>query len=142
MNMAKEKAKLSKDSNTKVGACIVDIESNKLLGFGFNAMPKNKSKSFSWKREGNNLETKYPYICHAELNCILDALLHKKDISNSRLYVTLFPCNECAKIIVQSGIKEVYYEDDKYINNENGKASIKILDTCKIKIIKLEKESN
>ena len=83
------------------------------------------------------METKYPYVCHAELNAILNYRGSKKDLENAKIYVDLFPCNECAKIIIQSGIKEVIYLSDKYWNSENNIASRKLFDECKVKYTKI-----
>ena len=74
-----------------------------------------------WEREGAFLDTKYPYVCHAELNAILNR--SSGSLKNARIYVSLFPCNECAKAIIQTGIKEVVYWDDKYADTDGVKAS-------------------
>ena len=95
---------------------------------------------FPWNREGENLNTKYPYVCHAEMNAILNYRGSKKDLEDAKIYVDLFPCNECAKIIIQSGIKEVIYLSDKYFNSENNIASRKLFDMCGIKYEKIEIE--
>ncbi len=99
---------------------------------------------FPWDREGGMLNTKYPYVCHAEMNAILNYRGSKKDLENAKLYVDLFPCNECAKIIIQSGIKEVIYLSDKYATSENTIASKRLFDKCGIyyKKIDLETEKN
>ena len=93
---------------------------------------------FPWDREGVTLNTKYPYVCHAEMNAILNYRGSKKDLENAKLYVDLFPCNECAKIIIQSGIKEVIYLSDKYASSENNIASRKLFDECNVTYKKLE----
>ena len=93
---------------------------------------------FPWDREGVTLNTKYPYVCHAEMNAILNYRGSKKDLENAKLYVDLFPCNECAKIIIQSGIKEVVYLSDKYANSDNNIASRKLFDECKVKYSKIK----
>lgn len=105
-------AKRSKDPNTQVGACIVD-ERNKIVGIGYNGFPAGCSDDIlPWAREAQNVnDTKYPYVVHAEVNAILNST---KMLYGARLYVALFPCNECAKVIIQSGIKEVIYLSDKY----------------------------
>ncbi len=97
-----------------------------------------------WAREGEKLETKYPYVCHAELNAILNYRGSTKDLENAKIYVDLFPCNECAKIIIQSGIKHVIYLSDKYANSENNIASRKLFDECGVTYekIKLKGERN
>ena len=86
---------------------------------------------------GENLDTKYPYVCHAEMNAILNFRGTKKDLENAKIYVDLFPCNECAKIIIQSGIKEVIYLSDKYANSDNNIASRKLFDECGVKYSKI-----
>lgn len=93
---------------------------------------------FPWDREGGTLNTKYPYVCHAEMNAILNYRGSKKDLENAKLYVDLFPCNECAKIIIQSGIKEVIYLSDKYASSENNIASRRLFDKCGITYKKIE----
>ena len=92
---------------------------------------------FPWDREGENLNTKYPYVCHAEMNAVLNYRGSKKDLENAKIYVDLFPCNECAKIIIQSGIKEVIYLSDKYADSENNIASRRLFDMCGIKYKKI-----
>ncbi len=110
MGVALLAAKRSKDPNTQVGACIVD-ENNIIVSTGYNGLPIGCSDDeYSWEREGN--DTKYQYVVHAELNTILNAT--GKSLRGTKIYVSLFPCNECAKAIIQSGIKEVIYLSDKY----------------------------
>ncbi len=110
----------SKDANTQVGACIVSDE-NKILSVGYNGMPTGcNDDDMPWGRDGAGLDTKYPYVCHAELNAILNS---GTSLKGARLYVTLFPCNECAKAIIQSGISEVVYLSDKYADSESTRAS-------------------
>ena len=112
MGIALLSAERSKDPNTSVGACIVS-QDNKILSVGYNGMPIGCSDDeFPWSREGEPLNTKYLYVCHAELNALLNYT--GTDIRGSRIYTTLFPCNECTKAIIQSGIKEVIYYSDKY----------------------------
>lgn len=138
MAIAKLSAMRSKDPSTQVGACIVS-NSNRILSVGYNGAPNGfNDDKFPWAREAeNNLDTKYPYVCHAELNAILNYRGSKKDLENAKLYVDLFPCNECAKIIIQSGIKEIVYLSDKYANSENNIASRRLLDSCGVKYRKL-----
>ena len=127
----------SKDPSTTVGACIVSND-NRILSIGYNGAPNGfDDNDFPWNREGNNLETKYPYVCHAELNAILNYRGSKKDLESAKIYVDLFPCNECAKMIIQSGIKEVIYLNDKYANSDNNIASRTLFDKCNIKYHKL-----
>lgn len=112
MGIALLSAQRSKDPNTSVGACIVS-QDNKILSVGYNGMPTGCSDDvFPWDREGDSLETKYLYVCHAELNALLNYT--GRDLRGSKLYTTLFPCNECTKAIIQSGIKEIIYLSDKY----------------------------
>ena len=137
MAIAKLSAMRSKDPSTQVGACIVSND-NRILSIGYNGAPNGFSdEKFPWGRDGKNLDTKYPYVCHAELNAILNYRGSKKDLEDARIYVDLFPCNECAKIIIQSGIKEVIYLSDKYANSENNIASRKLFDECGVKYTKL-----
>lgn len=142
MAIAKLSAMRSKDPSTQVGAYIVSND-NRILSIGYNGAPNGFSdEKFPWGRDGKNLDTKYPYVCHAELNAILNYRGSKKDLEDARIYVDLFPCNECAKIIIQSGIKEVIYLSDKYANSENNIASRKLFDECGVQYnkIKLKQE--
>lgn len=126
----------SKDPNTQVGACIVN-QKNRIIGIGYNGLPVGLSDDdFPWGNEGEFLETKYPYVVHAEPNAILNSI---EKLDNATLYVTLFPCNECAKLIIQSGIKEIVYLSDKYNDSELNIASKRMLDAAKVKYRKLEK---
>ena len=134
MAIAKLSAMRSKDPSTQVGACIVSND-NRILSIGYN------DDEFPWAREGKNLDTKYPYVCHAEMNAILNFRGSKKDLENSKIYVDLFPCNECAKIIIQAGIKEVVYLSDKYANSENNIASRRLFDACGVVYRKLGTEN-
>lgn len=137
MSIAKLSAMRSKDPSTQVGACIVS-EDNRILSIGYNGAPNGfNDDSFPWGREGETLNTKYPYVCHAELNAILNYRGSRKDLENAKLYVDLFPCNECAKMIIQAGIKQVIYLCDKYADTENNIASRKLFDECKVNYQKL-----
>jgi dCMP deaminase len=130
MGIALLSAKRSKDPNTQVGACIVDRD-NKIVGIGYNGFPIGCSDdNLPWSREGAANETKYPYVVHAEANAILNST---KDIHGARIYVDLFPCNECAKLIIQSGIKEVVYLSDKYKESDTVKASRRMFQMAGIK---------
>lgn len=130
MGIALLSAQRSKDGNTQVGACIVD-ENNKILSLGYNGMPIGcNDDDMPWERDGEPIDTKYMYVCHAELNAILNS---KISLNGATLYVTLFPCNECAKAIIQSGIKELVYLSDKYSDSDNNIASKKMLDMSGIK---------
>ncbi len=131
MGIALLSCERSKDPNSQVGACIVS-EDNKILSIGYNGFPRGCSDDeISWEREGEFAETKYPYVCHGELNAILNYT--GTTLKNSRIYVTLFPCNECAKAIIQSGIKEVIYKSDKYADTEATKVSKKMLEMSNVK---------
>ena len=133
MGVAKLAARRSKDPSTQVGACIVS-QDNIIISTGYNGMPKGCSDDeFPWDREG--AETKYPYVVHAELNAILNA--NGRDLRGSRVYVALFPCNECAKAIIQSGVKEVVYLSDKYANTPGVQASKRMLDAAGVKYTQL-----
>ena len=133
MGVAMLAARRSKDPNTQVGACIVS-QDNIIISTGYNGMPKGCSDDvFPWDRTGE--ETKYPYVVHAELNAILNA--NGRDLRGSKLYVALFPCNECAKAIIQSGVKEVYYLSDKYATTPTTVASKRMLDAAGVKYIQL-----
>lgn len=131
MSIAKLSAMRSKDPSTQVGACIVSND-NRILSIGYNGAPNGfNDDKFPWARKAeNNLDTKYPYVCHAELNAILNYRGSKKDLEDAKLYVDLFPCNECAKIVIQSGIKEIIYLSDKYATSENNIASRRLFDSC------------
>ena len=138
MAIAKLSAMRSKDPSTQVGACIVSND-NRILSIGYNGAPNGyDDDKFPWDRDGENLETKYPYVCHAEMNAILNYRGSKKDLEHAKIYVYLFPCNECAKIIIQSGIKEVVYLSDKYADSENNIASRRLLDSCGVKYRKVD----
>lgn len=131
----------SKDPVTQVGACIVNQE-GVIEGVGYNGFPIGcQDDEYPWSKEGSYLETKKPFVVHAELNAILNA--RGKDLRGSRIYVALFPCNECAKAIIQSGIKEVIYLSDKYADKDYSKAARMMLESCNVKMtqLELEKES-
>jgi dCMP deaminase len=130
-------AKRSKDPHTQVGACIVS-SSKKIMSVGYNGFPIGcNDDDFPWEREGDSeIDTKYPYVCHAELNAILNnAGAPLRDCS---LYVALFPCSECAKAIIQSGIKHIYYLSDKYKDSDNVKASKRMFDASGVEYRKLD----
>lgn len=135
MGIALLSALRSKDPSTKVGACIVDSR-NKIVGVGYNGMPFGCSDDlFPWAREGGFLDTKYAYVCHAELNAILNSI--SRDLTDCRLYVALFPCNECAKAIIQVGITEVVYLSDKYADSDVVKAAKRMFDKAGVKMRRL-----
>lgn len=134
MGIALLSAKRSKDPGTQVGACIVN-QDKKIVGVGYNGLPQGcEDDDFPWGRNGEFLETKYPYVCHAELNAVLNSTQSLKDCT---IYVSLFPCNECAKVIIQSGIKEIVYLSDKYNGTESDLASKIMLDHSGVKYRKM-----
>ena len=136
--IAKLSAMRSKDPSTQVGACIVSND-NRILSIGYNGAPNGfDDEKFPWSRDGENLNTKYPYVCHAEMNAVLNYRGSKKDLENAKIYVDLFPCNECAKLIIQSRIKEVIYLSDKYNGTDENIASKRLFDTCKVKYKQIE----
>jgi dCMP deaminase len=136
MGVALLSGRRSKDPNTQVGACIVNTK-NKIVGAGYNGLPIGCSdEDFPWEKQGDFLNTKYPYVCHAELNAILNNI--GMDLSGCRIYTALFPCNECSKAIIQSGIKEIIYLSDKYNGTEVSIASKRMLDTACVSYRKVE----
>ncbi len=126
MAVALLSAQRSKDPSTQVGACVAN-DQNKIVGVGYNGFPWGCSDDdLPWSREGNYLNTKYPYVCHAELNAVLNSI--STDLRGCRIYVGLFPCNECTKVIIQAGISEIIYLSDKYADSESVQASKIMLD--------------
>ncbi|KAK2183049.1 hypothetical protein NP493_325g00010 [Ridgeia piscesae] len=125
-------AQRSKDPFSQVGACIVNGE-KKIVGIGYNGMPIGCSDDeLPWQRTAENrLDTKYPYVCHAELNAILNK--NAADVKNCTIYVALFPCNECAKLVIQSGIRQVVYMSDKYHDKPEMIASRRLLQMAGVK---------
>jgi dCMP deaminase len=134
MGIAELSAQRSKDPNTQVGACIIDPKDNHILSIGYNGLPRGfNDDEFPWERSEDFIEDKLSYIVHAEANAILNAT---SDIEGSELYVTMFPCNECAKLISQSGIKKVIYRDDKFLLKKQGPVSMKIFEKAGIVVEK------
>ncbi len=133
MGVALLSAERSKDNSTQVGACIVNRE-NKIVSVGYNGMPVGcDDDRMPWERTGKTaLDTKYPFVCHAELNAILNT--PTGNLSGCTLYVTLFPCNECAKAIIQCGIKKVIYKENKYPGTDSVTASEILFRECGIEI--------
>ncbi|MBK8087799.1 MAG: dCMP deaminase family protein [Chitinophagaceae bacterium] len=130
MGVALLSAKRSKDPATQVGACIVNTK-NKIVGAGYNGLPIGcDDNEFPWEKQGDFLQTKYPYVCHAELNAILNNI--GMDLHGCRIYTALFPCNECSKAIIQSGITEVIYLSDKYATTDTSIASKNMLNKAGI----------
>lgn len=137
MGVASLSAMRSKDPNTQVGACIVNSD-DRIVGIGYNGLPRGTNDdSFSWNNTNQEdlLNSKYAYVVHAEANAILNATTNLKD---SKLYVTLFPCNECSKLIVQSGIKELIFVSNKYQNTLAHQASIRILEAAGVTYRQIE----
>lgn len=127
----------SKDPNTQVGACIVS-DSNKILSIGYNGFPKGCSDDeYPWDREGDSLElTKYAYVSHAELNAILN--YRGGSLEGTKVYVTLFPCNECTKALIQSGIKTIVYAGDKYDGTPGNIAAKKMFKSAGVELVRYE----
>ena len=135
MGLAHLSALRSKDPNTQVGAAIVD-ENHRVVSVGYNGFPKGCSDDvFPWSREGGVLSSKYAFVVHAELNAILNS---PRSVSGCTIYVSLFPCNECAKAIIQSDIKKIVYESDKYAHTETTQASKKMLEAAGVELVQLE----
>lgn len=133
MGIATLSAQRSKDNSTQVGACIVNRE-HKIVSVGYNGMPTGCSDDdMPWERSGDSpLDTKYPFVCHAELNAILNSNIG--NLGGCTVYVTLFPCNECAKAIIQSGIKRVVYFSNKYADTDSVKASVFLFKKCGVEV--------
>ena len=137
MGVASLVSKRSKDPNTQVGACIVSKD-NKILSTGYNGAPNGYlDEDINWNRYGDFLNTKYAYMCHAELNAILNN--NGLNLKDAKIYVDLFPCNECAKAIIQCGIKEVIYKSDKYFDRDMYKVSKKLFNACGVTYRQYEK---
>ena len=131
MGVAQLSALRSKDPNTQVGSCIVSPD-HKILSMGYNGLPAGcDDDEFPWNREGEGLETKYPFVVHSELNAILN--YRGGSLEGATLYVSLFPCNECAKAIIQAGIKTIVYGSDKYAGTDATMASKRMLDAAGVR---------
>ncbi len=138
MAVAKLSSMRSKDPSTQVGACIVSRD-NRILSIGYNGAPNGyDDKEFPWKRTGDNLDTKYFFVCHAEMNAILNYKGSRDNLCGATIYVDLFPCNECSKLIIQSGIKRVVYLCDKYAHTDSVVASKRMFDLCGVKYEQME----
>ena len=136
MGVSKLAGMRSKDPNTQVGACIVSHDNN-ILSIGYNGFPKGcNDDEFPWEREGDFGETKYAYVTHSELNAILN--YRGGSLEGTKLYVSLFPCNECAKAIIQAGIKTVVYDDDKYDGTPSDKAAKRLFDAAGVRYYKYQ----
>ena len=137
MGVAKLSGQRSKDPNTQVGSCIVSAN-NKILSMGYNGLPIGCSDDeFPWAREGDELDTKYLFVTHSELNAILN--YRGGSLDGGKLYVTLFPCNECAKAIIQAGIRTVVYETDKYADSASVLASKRMFDAAGVRYYQYQK---
>lgn len=123
----------SKDPNSQVGACIVD-KNNRILSLGYNGSPNEwDDNNFPWDRDNEDAKTnKYPYVIHAEMNALLNYKGSNKDLEGATLYVTLFPCHECAKFLAQAGIKKIIYLSNKYKDTDDNKMSRICLNYCGI----------
>ena len=131
MRMAHIIAERSKDPSTQAGAVVVN-DNNVVVGVGYNGFPRGISNNaLPWDKEGDLENTKYAYICHAEENAVYNA---NNSTKGCKLYCVLFPCNECAKTIIQNGIKEIIYESDKYANTSMIKASKKMFKLTGVKL--------
>ncbi|MCR5797954.1 deoxycytidylate deaminase [Eubacterium xylanophilum] len=136
MGIALLSAQRSKDPHTQVGACIVDSD-NRILSVGYNGMPRGCSDDeYPWGNTGEELQTKYLYVCHAELNSLLN--YSGTDLKGASIYTTLFPCNECTKALIQAGIKNVIYMDDKYATTASVVAAKRMMDSVGINYRKYE----
>lgn len=132
MGIALLSAMRSKDPNTTVGTCIVDVD-NRILSVGYNGMPSGCSDDeFPWEREGDTLDTKYAYVCHSEMNAILN-YTGTTLMKGAKLYTTLFPCSECTKAIIQKGISEVHFLSDKYSDTDGNVAAKRMFDSAGVK---------
>lgn len=130
MGVALLSKKRSKDPNTQVGACLIN-QDKRIIGIGYNGFPQKLSDDeFPWEREGIFSNTKYPYVVHAEMNAILNSTQSLKDAT---LYVTLFPCHECAKMLIQAGVTEIVYYEEIYNNTESDIASKRMLEAAQVK---------
>ena len=136
MGVALMSALRSKDPNTQVGACIVNAK-KRIVGVGYNGFPAGCSDDIlPWDREGDFLDTKYPYVCHAELNAVLNSI--SADLNGCSIYIALCPWTECAKVLIQAGIKEVVYLSDKYADTDPVKAAKRMFDQSGVACRRLE----
>lgn len=134
MGLAHLSALRSKDPNTQVGAAIVD-ENHRVVSVGYNGFPTGVSDDeFPWSRVGDVLTSKYAFVVHAELNAILNS---QRSVRGCTIYVSLFPCNECAKAIIQSGIKKIVYESDKYNGVDTNIASKRMLRAAGVELVRI-----
>jgi dCMP deaminase len=138
MGVADLSAQRSKDPKTQVGACIVNPKDNHILSIGYNGLPYGfDDDEFAWEDSDDFVMNKNSYIVHAEANAILNS---SHDLEGSDVYVTMFPCNECAKLLAQSKVKKVIYRDDKFLKKDSGKVAMNIFDKANIEVVKYEKK--
>jgi dCMP deaminase len=135
MGIAELSAQRSKDPKTQVGSCIINPDNKHILSIGYNGLPHGfDDDDFDWNASKEDFLTcKNSYVVHAEANAILNSTV---SLEGSHIYVTMFPCNECAKLIAQSRIKKVIYKDDKFLHKDEGKVSLKIFEKAGIEIEK------
>lgn len=134
MGVAILSSKRSKDPSTQVGACLVN-QNKKIIGIGYNGFPRGiEDDEFPWQKDGSFLETKYAYVVHAEVNAVLNAT---ESLNGASCYVTLFPCNDCAKVLIQSGVKEVVYVEDRDFEKDIFKASKKMFESAGVLLRKI-----
>ncbi len=130
IGVAKLSALRSKDPDTQVGACIVN-QDKRIVGIGYNGLPQGcNDEDFPWTKTGDLYDTKYPYVVHAEANAILNAT---QSLKGAIIYVTLFPCHECTKLIIQSGIVEIVYESNKHKDTDTHQAALRMLKAAGLK---------
>jgi dCMP deaminase len=138
MGVADLSAQRSKDPKTQVGCCIVNPKDNHILSIGYNGLPYGfDDDEFTWEDSDDFVKNKNSYIVHAEANAILNS---NHDLAGSDIYVTMFPCNECAKLLAQSKVKKVIYRDDKYLKKDSGKVAMDIFGKANIEVVKYEKK--
>jgi dCMP deaminase len=132
MGVAELSSKRSKDPVTQVGCCIVDSSNKHILSIGYNGLPSGfNDDEFAWEKSSNILEDKNSYVVHAEANAILNA---DKDLTGAEVYVTMFPCNECAKLLAQKKVKKIIYKDARYLNKDKGKVALEIFKKAGIEV--------
>lgn len=135
MGIAQLSALRSKDPNTQVGACLISPD-KRIIGVGYNGFPSGCDETcFSWEREGDPLNTKYPYVVHAEQNAIFNS---NASLKGATCYVTLFPCQECAKALIQTGVKQIVYLTNPYNNTTNVQAAKRLFDATDVKYFPYE----
>ena len=136
MGIAILSGKRSKDPSTQVGACIVN-EEHRIVSIGYNGLPAGCSDDdFPWDKEGAYLDTKYPYVCHAELNAILNADMRR--VRGCTVYTTLFPCNECVKALLQAGLRKIVYLTDIHHDQDAFVAARRLLDAAGVAYVPYE----